>query len=249
MKQKIKSWAIWSMMLFSLCLICIIPAHTAMAALTKTETTESLAWTLLTDTGDAAGIKETGSIDVSDSYDTVLHIDVCAGEAAAHDGTEVIVQVASEAGEDGSWTTLRRYIALAGITSVKADCNAVNSTNTVYVTDPAGAGLDHDGKVVFIYDTGTIGNSQIMYQIDNSGDAGDTITVIDPPDHATDTDCDVLSCDVAGDAGGLAEAVSTVPVSIPLSASQARVIFNNWYGAGTDANVVVRVRVTKVTAL
>lgn len=233
-------------LLIILFLLCAQVSH---AALTKTETTESLGWTLLTDTGDASGIKETGSIDVSDSYGSTLHIDVCAASAAAHEGTEVIVQIASEAGEDGSWSTLHRYIALSGVTSVKADCNAVNSTTTVYVTNPAAANLDHDGKLVFIYDTATIANSQIMYQVDNSGDAGDSITVLDNPDHATDTDCDVLSAD--GDvAAGNAEAVSCMPVNVPLSASQARVIINNWYDTdGTAMDVCARVRVTKTTAL
>lgn len=218
----------------------------ARAALTKTETTEALGWTLLTDTGDSAGIKETGSINVSSSYDTTLHIDVCAASAAAHEGTLVKVQISSEAGEDGSWTDLTSYVCLVG-TFLKSDCNDTNSDETIYVTNPATGGLDHDGKSIIIYDTGTIANSQILYQIDNSGDAGDTITVLDIPDHATDTDCDVLTVDIFGDAYS---AVSSVPVHIPLSASQARVIINNFYdNDGTAADVIARVRVTMTTAI
>lgn len=245
--KRVLGITIGTLMLFCLLFVGITPEDVMAAAPTKTETTEALGWTLFTDTGDAAGIKTTGSIDVSDSYDTTLHIDVCAGTAAAHEGTEVIVQISSEAGVDGSWTTLTRYIALAGFTFVKVDCNDVNSGTTVFVTNPATGGLDHDGKEVFLYDVATIANSQIMYQIDNSADAGDSITLLAAPDHATDTDVDVLGVDTFG---GNNSAVNSMPVHIPLSASQAQVIINNFYdNDGTAADVVGRVRVTKATAV
>ena len=217
----------WKILGLSVCAACIVCAL----------------WTCVTDTGDAAGIKETGSIDVSGAYEATLHIDVCPGSAAAHEGTEVIVQVSSEAGEDGSWSTLTEYISVVG-TFVKMDCNDTNSGTTIYVTDPE-SGLDHDGKVIFIYDTATIGNSQIAYQIDHTDNTGDTITVLDTPDHATDTDCDVLTIDTFG-----VSAVAAKPIKLPSSVSQARVIFNNYYdNDGTAADVVVRCRVTMMTAL
>ena len=224
--------------------LLVFPVHAA--APTKTETTEALGWTLLTDTGDTSGIKETGSIDVSASYATTLHIDVCGASAAAHEGTEVIVQIASEAAEDGSWSTLTRYIALGGITIIKADITGANTGTSVPTTNPETAGLDHDGKEIIIYDVATIANSQIMYQVDNSGDAGDTVTTLDAPDHATDSDCDMLGVDTFG---GTYTAVSAVAVNVPLSASQARVIINNFYdNDGTAADVIARVRVTVMTA-
>lgn len=254
MKKKIReNWG--KITIVTLCLMLVVgsillmvlwPAQKAQAALTKTETTEALTWTLLTDTADAAGIKETGSIDVSDSYDTVFHIDVCGAEAGAHPGTQVIVQTSSEAGVDGSWTTLVEFVSDA-VTFVKLD---VNDVNTGAVLDANGidtAHFNHDGKIIFCYDTGTIGNSDILYQISHD-DGANTITCLDEPDHAQDTDCDLYTVD--GDAsGGNTSAVNSWPVAIPLAASQVRVIFNNWYGLGSDMNVLVRVRVVKATAL
>ncbi|KKL60630.1 hypothetical protein LCGC14_2203420, partial [marine sediment metagenome] len=73
---KIMRWTLVSLFVFCLGVVCVNP-YIAYAATTpaKTETTEAIAWTELTNTGDAAGIKETGTIDVSDSYRSTLHID------------------------------------------------------------------------------------------------------------------------------------------------------------------------------
>ncbi len=67
--------------------------------------------------------------------------------------------------------------------------------------------------------------TEIAYQIDNTGDAGDTITVLDGITNAqTSAASDVYTVD-----GSHASAVNTWDVAIPFSASQARVIFNNFY--------------------
>lgn len=247
MKQKIRNWAIWSLLLASLCILPFIPAHTAMAALTKTENTEALGWTLLTDTADAAGIKETGSIDVSGSYDTVLLVDVCGAEAGAHPGTQVIVLISSEAGVDGSWTPLTEYVTDA-VTFVKLDVNGVNTGAVLDANGIDTAHFNHDGKIIFCYDTGTIGNSDILYQISHD-DGADTITCLNEPDHAQDTDCDLFTVDGDVSTAGCQSAVNSRPIPIPMAASQVNVIFNNWYGLGSDMNVLVRVRVIKATAL
>lgn len=223
-------------------LVLLLPL-VSQGGLTKTETTQPMEWTLLTATEDAAGIKETGTIDVSGSYATTLHIDCCLAGTTAHEGTEIIVQIASEAGVDDAWTDLTRLPGPSG-TATKADCNAVNSTTTIYCTNPATANLDECGKFIFIHDTGTIANSQICYQVTPGTDAGDSITVLDTP-LPTDTDCDIYTV-----TGATATAVATYAVPIPVSASQARVIFNNFHDDdGTAASVCVRVRVTLTTAL
>jgi hypothetical protein len=224
--------------------------HTVFAALTKTENTQALEWVELAAAGDATGIKETGSIDVSGSYDTTLHIDCCLSSTTAHEGTLIIVQIASEAGVDDAWTDLVRYVACVG-TAFKSDfANQEAAAQTVLgVTNPATGNLDHDGKAIFLEDTVTVAQCEIAYQIDNSGDAGDTITVLDGITHQKETTSDVYTQD--GDMfDGNNSAVNMKAVSIPASASQARVIFNNWYDTdGTASTVHVRVRVTKTTAL
>ena len=234
-----------------LVIICVTPFK-AKAAFTKTETTEALAWTLVDSDDDSDDVLETGSIDVSDSYATTLHIDVCLASTTAHEGTEVIVQISSEAGVDGSWTTLCSFLSNAA-TAVKSDFagdEAADQTE-LSITNPATGHLyEHDGKLIFIYHTGTIANSEIAYQIDSTDDDGDTITILDGLDHAqTAAASDVYTVDGERQDGNYS-AVNTWAVNVPLSASQARVIFNNTYDDdGTSSDVVVRCRVTKVTSL
>jgi len=244
---KIMRWTLVSLFVFCLGVVCVNP-YIAYAATTpaKTETTEAIAWTELTNTGDAAGIKETGTIDVSDSYRSTLHIDVCLSEAQAHDGTEVLIFTGSEAGVDGSWSELTRFVVLSGLTGIKSDFanqEAVGQT-VLGITNPETGGADHDGKRIFLEDTATPAQSEIAYQIDNSGDASDTVTIIGGGlDHQKETTSDLWTVDTFG-----VSAVFSANIAIPDSASQVNVIFNNWFDT-TGSDVYVRCRVTKFTDL
>ena len=73
------------------CLIVMMIAVPVLGALTKTQATEVMPWTKLTDTADAAGIKESSEFDCSLCYSAALHIYACLAETTAHDGCEVIV--------------------------------------------------------------------------------------------------------------------------------------------------------------
>jgi hypothetical protein len=226
-------------------LILLVPAL-SQAALSKKETTEALAWTELAAASGTTGIKETGSIDVSLSYATTLHIDVCLSSTTAHEGTEVIVQVSSEAGVDGSWSTLTTLHSTPA-TAVDADFGAGEAAGqtTLTITNPETENVDNSGKFIFIENTGTPTESEIQYVIASGNDAQDTIEILDGLDHAQTTDSDVWDVDSA-----TVSAVSTWAVSIPFSASQARVIFNNWYDQdGTASTVYVRARTTEATGL
>ena len=229
-----------------LLLIFLMPL-VAQGALTKTENTEAMAWTSIVAASGTTGIKETGSIDCSDSYSTTLHIDVCIAEASAHEGTEVIIQVNSEAGTDGQWTTLTRFLSNA-VTGVKADMAGAEAAGqtTLSVTNPTTAGFDWPGKMIFIV-ASTTTSCEIAYQINVTGDATDTIEILNGLDHAQDAATDIFSVDAVGFENS---AVNTWAVTVPFSVSQANVIINNWYDAdGTAADVYGRVRVTKATGL
>ena len=140
-------------------------------AIVKTETTEAMAWTAVPD-GAAEGHNiETGSIDVSDCLSATLHIDVCMSEAGAHTGTEVIVQVGSEASVDGSWSDLVRYVCCVG-TAVKMDCADTTTAgdSDMLTVNPVASGFDWDGKNLFIL-CDTIANSEIVYQTEHGADS------------------------------------------------------------------------------
>jgi hypothetical protein len=213
----------------------------AEAALVKTETTQALEWTPIA----AQGVLETGTINVSGGYDTTLHIDCALTSTTAHTGTEIIVQIASEASVNDAWTDLARFIGPVG-TAIKVDLggDAIATATTLIVTNPTTNNLDLLGKFVYLKETSTIASSEIVYQTGCSLDAGDTITILNGLTHAqTAANSDFYTIDTATD-----EAVKSYAVTIPASASQARVIFNNNYDT-TASTVDVRVRVTAMTGI
>lgn len=133
---------------------------------TKTENTEALAWQEIAQ--DA--VLESGSIDVSASFNTTLHIDCALSSTTAHTGTEIIVQIASEAGVDGSWTDIARFIGPIGtaVSTAFAATEPAGET-TIAITNPVTNNMDNDGKFKFVENT-VAADSEIVYQTDNSGD-------------------------------------------------------------------------------
>ena len=134
---------------------------------TKTENTEALAWQEIAQ----GAILESGSIDVSASFSTTLHIDCALSSTTAHTGTEIIVQIASEAGVDGSWTDLTRPIGPTGtaITIALAATEPAGET-ALSVSNPTAGNFDNLGKFKFIENT-TAANSEIVFQTEVGADA------------------------------------------------------------------------------
>jgi hypothetical protein len=140
-------------------------------AIVKTETTEALAWVEIPGGASEDHIIETGSIDVSDSLGTTLHIDVCLSSTTAHTGTEVIVQIASEAGVDGSWTNLTKYVCCVGTAILAALTATEPAGETVLaIANPVASGFDWDGKNLFIENT-VAADSEIVYQTEHGADS------------------------------------------------------------------------------
>jgi len=136
--------------------------------ITKTETTQALEWTDLAQ----AGVLETGAIDVSGSRATTLHIDCCLSSTTAHTGTEIIVQVASEAGVDDAWTTIGggRFIGPVG-TAISAAMpgEEVIGQTEIGLTNPVVNNFDNDGKFKF-FKNAVIANSEIVFQVSHTAD-------------------------------------------------------------------------------
>jgi len=140
---------------------------TAIATLTKTENTQALEWTAVA----AQAIQETGAIDVSGAYEAVLNIDCAISATTAHTGTEIIVQVRSEASLD-EWSTLTRFVGPAG-TATKSDFAAQEAAaqTILSITNPTAGNLNHLGKFIFLEDTATIAQCEIAYITDCGADA------------------------------------------------------------------------------
>ena len=140
---------------------------TDITGVTKTEDTEVLAWQEIAQ----AGFLESGSIDVSGSQATTLHIFMALSSTTAHTGTEIIVQIGSEAGVDGSWSTTTRYIGPIGTAFSTAFAATEPAGETVIaIANPTAGNLDNVGKFKFI-ENPTAADCEIVYQTECGADA------------------------------------------------------------------------------
>ena len=147
-------------------------------ALTKGEQTELDAWAVTANGSIRLGVE----LDVSSAYYCDLDIKAVLAEAVASTGQpEVIIMKtgkASPAKDD--WSPLMRLIGPSGtpVTPLALDATEPAAETVIACTNPVTANIDNDGKYKFIKNT-TLANSEVIFQTANSGDAGDTITILD----------------------------------------------------------------------
>lgn len=219
--------------IFCLLFVAVTPRDVLALDATKTATTELLGWTEIAQ----GAVQESAEFNVSENLQSDLHIITCLSSTTAHTGTEVIVFTGSSSADD-DWTELTRYSCCVG-TAIKIDLGGDEAAaqTVLTVTDPVTNNLDNDGKWVFLEHTGTIANCELVYQTDNSGDAGDTVTVLDGLTHAqTAAASDFYTIDSA-----TGSVVNNKPVSIPESISRVKVVWNNNYDPdGSTVHVMAR---------
>ncbi len=192
-----------------------------------------------------AGFREGANTNVSDSYRATLHIDCAiAEEAVAHTGTEIIVQIGTDTGDaDENWSTLVKFIGPIGTAVGGAFANQEAVGQTILgITNPVTENLDNHKKFRFI-NAATEANSEIVYSISDSGDAGDTVTIQDGLTNQQETTSVMLDIDDAVD-----EVVVQYQVAVPASADRVRVLYNNNYDPD-GAKAFTRCRVTKLTGI
>lgn len=140
---------------------------TDITGVTKTENTEVLAWQEIAQ----GGFLESGSIDVSGSQASTLHIYIALSSTAAHTGTEIIVDIGSETGVDGSWTEVTRFIGPTGTAIALAFASTEPAGETdLNITDPVANNMDNIGKYKFIENT-VAADCEIVYQTECGADA------------------------------------------------------------------------------
>ena len=146
-------------------------------ALTKGSQTTLDEWAVTVNTAIRLGTE----LDVSAAYYCTLYIKAALGEAVASTGQpEIIIQTTGEAiPAKDDWSNYMRYVGPVG-TPVVLALNATEpaAETVIACTDPVTALIGNDGKFKFIKNT-TPANSEVIFQTENSGDAGDTITILD----------------------------------------------------------------------
>jgi len=134
---------------------------------------------------------------VSDSYSTQVIVDVAATANStttpiASDGTYINVQISALATGDTDWTTIPggKILVLKGTAALEAVTNSPAAGTSVF-TCAATAGFEAGGaSYIFIEDTGTPANSEILLQKSHVTDT--SVTTVDGMTNAHDTS-DILS--------------------------------------------------------
>jgi len=183
-------------------------------------------------------------IGIEGGYGIHLHIKCALSSTTAHTGTEIIVQVGTDTADaKDNWTTVDRFIGPVG-TAVSLTLNDTELAGEVVlaVTNPVTANMDNDGKFKFI-EHATPANSEIVFQKSNSGDAGDTITILDGLGHDQNSSSVIFDIDDSE-----IEAVGMYVVEIADTADRVRVIYNNKYDPD-GATVFIECRITQTTGL
>ena len=147
-------------------------------ALTKGEQTILDEWAVTTN----GSIRLGTELDVSSAYYCDLDIKAVLAEAVASTGQpEVIIMKTGKASPTkDDWSPLMRLIGPSGtpVTPLALDATEPAAETVIACTNPVTANIDNDGKYKFIKNT-TLANSEVVFQTANSGDAGDTITILD----------------------------------------------------------------------
>ena len=223
--KKILGITIGVLCLFCLLFVAVTP-ESSQAALTMTTSIDEIdAWQAVT-----AGTMAEGTADsISDSYSTVLYIEVAMIEAVAQDGVTVIVEVSYA---DDNWMKLTEFTGTAETpaTTQTAEDPTTAGDSTVTLDDSATGDFDVVGRKWFIKD-GTIGNSE---SVRTKSDNANVVTLCQDTlrEHAVDSN--------------VYDRVDEWVIRIPFGVAYVRTLVNN---TDADSDVAFTTRISKTTAI
>lgn len=223
---KIMQWTLVSLVCVILMIICTMPAHKTMAAITVTTAFDTIdAWQAL-----AAGTLAVGNAEDVTDYGKIICIEVALTSTNAQAGCDIIVE-GSYAADD--WMTIVEFQGTAE-TPATTDVNDASSTAGdayMILVDSATGDFDVPGRKWFVVD-GTVANSESFRTKSNANP--DTVTLCQDTmrNHANSLAC--------------WDRVDDWLVRVPKEFAYARVLVNN-----TDADAPVHWRsfVVKASAL
>lgn len=207
-------------MMVAVLAICLYTTVAIYAALTITASGD-LDWTAVAE----AGVGESGTIDISASYATAIHIQAFLDTTDAHEGTEFIVQTSFKTSGDEDWATLTSFVDLVGTANSEAITNnpLAASSTTITCANTTGYTVDAAQMRWVAIEDGTLINSELILQTGFTTDTNITCQDGTTNEHAQNTLMYNIAC-------------SRV-ISIPFgSGVRARVICNNNYDADGTAS-------------
>ena len=193
------------------------------------------------------GVREGATVDVSPNYQTTLLIDVCLSEAVAETaGATIYVEISSNTTGDADWEVLTSFGGPTGTAESEAlSGDEAQSQTILSVTDPDTANLDNPSRFIFFEDTASAANSEIIFEVSNQGNAGDTITVLDGLNTAHAAATSLMWFIDSATTGS--NAVAQYVVNIPDTAYRVRVIYDSTHA--TAADIFTRARLIKITGI
>lgn len=224
---KIMRWTLVSLVVLTLAIVAIMPAHRTRAAPVKTTALDGIdAWQSLA----AATVAVGNSEDISLSYSTVVYIEVAYTHANPQEGVSGVIEISSMTADD--WTVYREW-SMTGATPNLDDLDEGGGASigdaTINVTDSTG-NYDDNLSLFFVVDT-TVAESEVLRV---KSEAGNAITLCENLKYAH-VDQEVTT-----------DEVYQKSFSIPFAASYVRVLVNN---TDADATIHWRSHCSKVTAL
>ena len=168
---------------------------------------------------------------ISDSYATIVYIEVADIEAVAQEGVTVIVEVSYA---DDLWMKLVEFKGTAqtgGADDLDEGGGATAGDATITLTDATTDDFDIVGRKWLIWDTGAVANSESVRTVSV---AGNVVTLAQ----------DLLNNH--DDAEPVYDLVDEWVISIPFGVAWVRVLVNN---TDADCDVASTTRISKVTAL
>ncbi len=195
-------------------------------ALTKT-TSSVTDWTAVAQNT----IGESATVDISDCYESVIHIQAGLDTTTAHTGTRFIVQVSANTTGDEDWQDFTEFVELIGTAATDLIENNPLAAGSTTITLTAHA-LTVLGKWLLIED-GTLANSELIFE---SASATNSITILDGTTNAHAVNTAIFNV------------AFTKDITIPLGYQRVRVLVVNSYdNDGSTLNY--KLRITEVTGL
>ena len=176
-------------------------------------------------------VGESGTLDCSGHYGTILNIQAALDTTTAHTGTRFIVQVSSNTTGDEDWQDYTEFVGLVGTaaTDLIEDNPLAAAATSITLTSHA---LTVLAKWLLIED-GTLANSELVFEVSQSANA---VVIKDGTtnEHAVNT--------------AIFNVALSQVIMLDASVYRARVLVDNSYDAdGSTLNY--KVRATKITAI
>jgi hypothetical protein len=176
-------------------------------------------------------IEESGTVDISDCYESTVHIQAGLDTTTAHTGTKFIVQVSANTSGDEDWQNFTEFVELIGTAAtdlIEDNPLAAGSTSLTLT----GHALTTEGIWILIED-GTLANSELIFVDSQSTNA---VVALDGTtnEHAQNT--------------AVFNIAFTKDILIPISYQRVRVLVDNTYD-DNGSTLNYKVRITEVTAV